>query len=107
MKDEVESWHKKTAIFRNPLETKRLRDEEVEGRGKTRDLLEKRKNHGGVLCSGNYFGEMALVNDSPRSATATSIGNGILLSLDKESFDNIFTSNEQALTEFKLRLLGG
>mmetsp|Transcript_27239 Transcript_27239/g.40085 ORF Transcript_27239/g.40085 Transcript_27239/m.40085 type:complete len:615 (-) Transcript_27239:563-2407(-) len=61
----------------------------------------------GNLGPGKYFGEMALVNDSHRSATVTSKGKSILLSVDKESFHNIFGSNSQALVEFELRLLQG
>ncbi len=60
----------------------------------------------GSLKAGNYFGEMALVSDSPRSATVITIGKTILLSMGKESFHNIFASNENALAEFTLRVLG-
>ena len=59
----------------------------------------------GVLNAGNYFGEMALVSDSPRSATVTAMGKTILLSLGKESFQRIFVSNDNALAEFTLRVL--
>ncbi len=61
----------------------------------------------GVLNAGNYFGEMALVSDLPRSATVTATGEGVLLSVDKESFCTIFASNSNALAEFSLRLLRG
>jgi len=61
----------------------------------------------GVLNAGNYFGEMALVSDLPRSATVTALGRGVLLSVDKESFRTIFASNSNALAEFSLRLLRG
>ena len=59
----------------------------------------------GVLSAGNYFGEMALVSDSPRSATVTATGKTVLLSLGKESFHNIFASNDNSLAEFTLRVL--
>lgn len=61
----------------------------------------------GLLNAGNYFGEMALVSDSPRSATVSSVGKSILLSVGKESFRTIFASNDNALAEFTLRLLRG
>lgn len=60
----------------------------------------------GSLNAGNYFGEMALVSDSPRSATVIATNKTILLSMGKESFHNIFASNENALAEFNLRILG-
>ena len=59
----------------------------------------------GLLGPGNYFGEMALVSNNPRSATVIATCNTILLSVNKESFHRIFASNKQALAEFRLRLL--
>ena len=61
----------------------------------------------GVLVAGNYFGEMALVGDSPRSATVTSTRNSILLSVDKASFTAIFGKNQNSLAEFTLRFFRG
>lgn len=61
----------------------------------------------GILKAGNYFGEMALVSDTPRSATVTSIDKTILLSLDKDSFRTIFANNPNSFSEFTLRLLQG
>lgn len=61
----------------------------------------------GHLGPGNYFGEMALVSDAPRSATVIGACKTILLSVDKESFHGIFASNPQARAEFTLRLLRG
>ena len=59
----------------------------------------------GIIGAGSYFGEMALVYNSPRSATVVVKDRAILLSIDQESFHNVFDSNKQALAEFKLRLL--
>lgn len=61
----------------------------------------------GILKAGNYFGEMALVSDSPRSATVTSVDKTILLSVDKDSFRTIFANNPNSFSEFTLRLLQG
>lgn len=58
-----------------------------------------------LIGAGSYFGEMALVNNSPRSATIISKARSILMSVDQESFHQIFLSNPQALAEFKIRLL--
>ena len=43
---------------------------------------------------------MALVNDSPRSATAIASEKSLLLSLSKESFMSIFDVNSQGCAEF-------
>ena len=59
----------------------------------------------GVLNAGNYFGEMALVSDTPRSATVSTIGKAILLSVGKEGFHSIFASNDNSLAEFTLRVM--
>ena len=59
----------------------------------------------GVLQKGSYFGEMALVSESPRRATVTSKGRSVLLSIDKENFHNVFGRNSHAISEFNLRLL--
>lgn len=69
-------------------------------------IASRRRSILGSLNAGNYFGEMALVSDSPRSATVISTGKTILLSMGKESFHKIFASNENALAEFTLRVLG-
>ena len=58
-----------------------------------------------TLGPGFYFGEMALVHDSPRSATAIASEKSLLLSLTKESFNSIFDFNSQGYAEFNLRLL--
>ena len=42
-----------------------------------------------VLKSGNFFGEMALVKNIPRTATAEAITDSLLFSLDKECFCSI------------------
>lgn len=45
-----------------------------------------------ILKPGNFFGEMALVKNIPRTATAEAISDSILFSLDKESFCNVMGS---------------
>jgi len=46
-----------------------------------------------VLPRGEFFGEMALISDKPRSATATALDDCRLLALDKELFFKILRSN--------------
>lgn len=41
------------------------------------------------LCKGGYFGEMALVENSPRTATVYSVGNIKLAYLDRGSFERL------------------
>uniref|UniRef100_A0A7S2KVM8 Cyclic nucleotide-binding domain-containing protein n=1 Tax=Leptocylindrus danicus TaxID=163516 RepID=A0A7S2KVM8_9STRA len=54
---------------------------------------------------GKYFGEMALISESPRSATVIAREKTVLLSIEKQSFRDLFFSDESVLAEFLLRLL--
>jgi NADH dehydrogenase len=45
-----------------------------------------------TLSKGECFGEMALITDSPRMATARSLSNVTVLSLDKSSFQSLFNN---------------
>ncbi len=52
-----------------------------------------------ILTPGNFFGEMALVRNIPRTATAEALTDALLFSLDKESFyaiigNSIFAGKE-------------
>lgn len=62
----------------------------------------------GSLGPGQYFGEMSLVdsdNNNLRAATVTSTKKSILLSFDKESFQNLLGGNNTILAEINIRLL--
>jgi len=61
----------------------------------------------GSLSAGQYFGEMSLVNSDchHRTATVTATQKSILLSIDKDSFQTIFSGNNNIQAEFELRLL--
>lgn len=48
-----------------------------------------------VLKSGDYFGEMALIDDAPRSADAITNGDVTLLRMDKEDFNNLVFKNKE------------
>lgn len=77
-----------------------------QGEGDVEDIVvEECTKRVEYLHHGSYFGEMALVNDNPRSATVTAVGKTILLSIEKDSFLKIFGSSKNALAEFNLRLL--
>ena len=45
-----------------------------------------------ILKPGNFFGEMALVKNIPRTATAETVTDSLLFSLDKESFCTVIGS---------------
>lgn len=42
-----------------------------------------------ALTAGNYFGEDALISDTPRNATVTMTSDGVLMTLDQEDFREI------------------
>ncbi|KPK68242.1 hypothetical protein AMJ82_08755 [candidate division TA06 bacterium SM23_40] len=42
-----------------------------------------------ILREGDYFGEMALIDDHPRSATAISHGDSVLLKIESEAFKKL------------------
>ncbi|HEY3346985.1 MAG TPA: cyclic nucleotide-binding domain-containing protein [Nitrospirota bacterium] len=46
-----------------------------------------------TLKAGDYFGEMAIIDGSPRSATAIAKADTLCLVLDKASMDNLLHSN--------------
>ncbi len=47
-----------------------------------------------VINAGDYFGEMALIDDSPRSATATAISETTLIEIDKKDLRELMTFRE-------------
>jgi CRP-like cAMP-binding protein len=58
----------------------------------------------GRLEPGNYFGEIALVRDSPRMATVTCVTRCVLLSISQEGFDKFFLEAPEALADFEVKL---
>ena len=46
-----------------------------------------------TLEKGDYFGEMAIIENEPRSATAISKGNSLLVVLDGDAFRKMIVSN--------------
>jgi CRP/FNR family transcriptional regulator, cyclic AMP receptor protein len=49
-----------------------------------------------VLAAGDYFGEMALLDQKPRSAAAVAAGNARVLRLSKAAFDQMHGTGSQA-----------
>ena len=53
----------------------------------------------GVRTRGDHFGETALITDNPRNASARSVEDSVLLSIDKDSF-NEFLFSKPSLREY-------
>src|SRR5438067_2777821 len=53
-----------------------------------------------VFGEGDYFGEMALLSDQPRSATVTVVGDADMLRLPKEAFERFLASNLNVMRQF-------
>ena len=45
------------------------------------------------LASGEFLGEMAILNDEPRTATATALEESVLLVYDKRTFERLLYRN--------------
>jgi len=66
------------------------------------DLSNKRV---AVLQDGDYFGEIALIRNIPRTATVKSLGHGILMAIRRESFERLVEQHPQLLDSLELTLL--
>jgi len=60
----------------------------------------------GEKTSGEYFGEIALVMDTPRKATVSCLEDTVLLVINQKTFNLFFEDNHRALAEIQIRLLG-
>lgn len=49
-----------------------------------------------IISTGDYFGEMSLIDDQPRSLTAEAISDTVLIEISKKSFDHLL-NNEPAI----------
>jgi NTE family protein len=54
----------------------------------------------GTLRSGDYFGEMALLQEGKRTATVTVARRARLIAIDKPAFDRLFLRNPKAIEYF-------
>jgi diguanylate cyclase (GGDEF)-like protein len=57
------------------------------------------------LESGAFFGEMAIIEHSPRSATCTAIGKALCLSLSDEDFEGLIRERPEAAMRILQRML--
>jgi len=57
-----------------------------------------------TLEKGEFFGEMAILNDKPRSATAEVIEDSEMLVIDRKTFDSLLRSNVEIAVRFIKRL---
>ena len=55
-----------------------------------------------MLTGGNYFGEMALIEDAPRNATIRAKTIGMLLALNRETFNKVISNSESKEKLYKL-----
>ncbi len=57
-----------------------------------------------MLEKGEFFGEMAILNDKPRSATAETVGDCDMLVIDRKTFDALIRGNVEIAVRFIKRL---
>jgi len=57
-----------------------------------------------TLEKGEFFGEMAILNDKPRSATAETLDNCDMLVIDRKTFDTLIRGNAEIAVRFIKRL---
>lgn len=65
-----------------------------------------REAHLATLPPGEFFGEMAIVNNRPRSATATVIDDAELLVIDARTFEAMVRGNAEIAMRFIKKLAG-
>jgi CRP/FNR family transcriptional regulator, cyclic AMP receptor protein len=57
-----------------------------------------------TLEKGEFFGEMAILNDKPRSATAETVEDCEMLVIDRKTFDTLIRGNSEIAVRFIKRL---
>jgi len=62
--------------------------------------VHQRGRHLRRIEPGEYFGEMALIDDSPRSASVSMIEDGVLLGLHRDVFQRLAKENPVIYEEF-------
>ena len=69
--------------------------------GKVRVNSEASDEPMAALGPGDYFGEIALLSDEPRTATVTAVAPSVLLALDREGFREIMTHDFSAAVQLE------
>ncbi len=64
-----------------------------DGKVRISKIIEKREHVLAVLGKGDFFGEMAIINNVKRTATATAASQVNLLSFDRAGFTNMINKN--------------
>ena len=64
----------------------------------------KQNKHIAMRGAGDYFGEMAMIEMKPRSASAKALDETVLFEIDKNAFDNFLGSNPEIIREFLLTI---
>jgi CRP-like cAMP-binding protein len=57
-----------------------------------------------TMGPGKYFGEIALVRDTLRTATITTVSRCVILSITKENFEKFFEEVPEAVADFQVKL---
>jgi HEAT repeat protein len=66
-------------------------------RGQVRIVKQRSQQQLALLETGEYFGDMALLNDAPRSATAVAATDCTLLTLDRSNFESLIAQRPELL----------
>ena len=69
------------------------------GKVKITKIIENKEVLIAVLKEGDIFGEMALLENKPRNASASAYGETSLMSITKENFKNIISTQPQLVTK--------
>lgn len=64
----------------------------------------KQNKHIAMRGAGDYFGEMAMIEMKPRSASAKALGDSFLIEIGKHAFDKFLGSNPDIIREFLLTI---
>ncbi len=64
----------------------------------------KQNKHIAMRGAGDFFGEMAMIEMKPRSASARVVNNTLLFEIGKHAFDNYLGSNPDIMREFLLTI---
>lgn len=70
-----------------------------QGKVKITKIIENKEVLLAVLKEGDVFGEMALLDNKPRSATAISYGETKIMAVNKDNFKNMISSQPQLITK--------